>query len=103
MKKYLNKLLFPHPIIVLLCSVITAVFLVLVFATDYIPEIFSYFIYAFSGYSLCVLLAYLIPNAADNVKKTLSKIPVMNRYVNDKLFRAQFSIYASLVNNTVYS
>lgn len=27
----------------------------------------------------------------------------MNRYLNDKLFRAQISIYASLVNNTIYS
>ena len=103
MKKYLNKLLFPPPLLVLLCSFLTAVFLTLVFATDYIPEIFSYFIYAFSAYSLCILLAYLIPNTSHHIKKILSKIPVMNRYINDKLFRAQASIYVSVINNTIYS
>lgn len=103
MKKCLNRLLFPHPFVVLLCSVLTAVLLTLVFATDYIPEMFSYFIYAFSAYSFCILLAYLIPNISKFLKKFLSKMPVMNRYINDKLFRAQASIYASLINNTIYS
>ena len=103
MKKYLNKLLFPHPIIVLLCSALTTALLVLVFSNEFIPEMFSYFIYGFSGYSLCILLAYLIPNAVYNVKKALSKIPLMHKYIDDKLFRAQISIYASLLNNTLYS
>lgn len=103
MRKYLNKLFFPHPSVVLLCSVLTAILLTLVFATDYISKMFSYVIYAFSAYSLCILLAYLIPNASDIIKKSLSKIPIMNKYLNDKLFRAQTSIYISLINNTIYS
>lgn len=103
MKKFLNKLLFPHPLIVLLCSILTAALLVLVFSADDIPETISYAVYAFSAYSLCILLAYLIPNAVSCTKKMLSKIPVLNRYLNDKLFRAQTSIYISLIYNTLYS
>lgn len=103
MKKLLNKLLFPQPLIVLLCVALTVVLMVLVFATDYVPEAFFYVIYAFSAYSLCILLAYLIPNVVSKIKKLLSKIPIMNRYLNDNLFRAQTSIYISLISNTAYS
>ena len=103
MKKLLNKLLFPNPSLVFLFAALTVVLMVLVFLTDYIPDIFDCIIYAFSAYSLCILLIYLIPNAVRNTKKILSKIPIMNKYMNDKLFRAQISIYATLVNNTAYS
>lgn len=103
MKKLLNKLLFPHPIVILICSVLTVVLLVLVFATDYIPEIFSYFIYFFSAYSFCILLAYLIPKATAFIINRLSKIPVMNKYINDRLFRAHTALYIGLAGNTVYS
>ncbi len=62
-----------------------------------------YAAYPFSAYALCVLLVYLIPRAVALIKKPFSKIPLVDRYFNDPLFRAQVSVCIGLIFNTLYS
>lgn len=103
LKVFLKKLIFPPFYVVILCAVCAAVLLVYVFINNYSDNIVSYFIYAFSAYSLCIFLAWIIPLLKKLIKNRSSNIPIVNRYLNDNQFRAQVSIYLSLINNTIYS
>ncbi|MGN1201943.1 MAG: hypothetical protein ACI4RF_01500, partial [Eubacterium sp.] len=102
-KEILHRLLFPPVWVVLLCTVCAAVLLIFVFVKKYDTSPIAYFSYAFSAYSFCILLAFLIPNTVSGGKNVISKIPLVNKYFNDRIFRAQTSIYISLIVNTVYS
>lgn len=103
LKKIFHKLLFPPFFVVILCAVCTVAALTYIFKNNLNDTVVAYFVYVFSAYSFCILLACLIPGSVNGVKNTLSKIPVMNKYLNDRLFRAQVSIYISLISNTIYS
>lgn len=102
-KEILNRLLFPPVWVVILCSVCAGALLAFVFIKQYDNSPLAYFAYAFSAYSLCTLLAFLITNASGITKRVISKIPLLNKYFSDKEFRAQTSIYCSFAVNTVYS
>ncbi|MGN0522536.1 MAG: hypothetical protein ACI4IQ_07875 [Eubacterium sp.] len=102
-KEILRRLLFPPVWVVLICTVCAAALLIFVFVKEYDNSPLAYFSYAFSAYSFCIFLALVIPNASSGAKKLISKIPLMNKYFNDKIFRAHISIYMSLIVNTAYS
>lgn len=102
-KEILNRLLFPPIWVVALCTVCATALLIFVFVKGYDNSPAAYFAYVFSAYSLCILLAFLIPNATGITKRIIEKSPLINKYFNDRVFRAQISIFISLTVNTVYS
>lgn len=102
--KKLLKIIFCPPLFcVLLCGVCAVAALIWVFGGAHTGSPVVYFIYPFSAYALCVLLVYWIPRAVAFIKKPFSKIPIMDRYFSDRIFRAQVSVYIGLIFNTLYS
>lgn len=103
LKEIFKSLLFPPIWVVFLCALCSIPLLIFVFVNKYNDSFLAYFSYVFSAYSLCILLAFLISNGLSIGKNISSKIPFINKYLNDKIFRAQTSIYISLLLNTAYS
>lgn len=102
-KNLLKTIFCPPPFCILLFGVGAAVLLIWVFGGAHTESPIAYFVYPFSAYALCVLLVYLIPRAVAFIKKPFSKIPIMDRYFTDRIFRAQVSVYIGLTFNTLYS
>ena len=103
MKKFLNKV-FKIPLLAIaVCCVLSFALLIYVFAENHTNEPIAYLTYFLSAYSLTVLLVYVIPIIISKILKQLSKIPLINRYLNDRFFRARVSIYFGLLTNTLFS
>ncbi|MGN0529126.1 MAG: hypothetical protein ACI4IE_08325 [Eubacterium sp.] len=102
-KEFLRRILFPPIWITAFCAVLTAVLLFFVFSYGYDNTVIADIIYAFSAYSFCIVLLLLIPNLKGAAAKFVSKVPLADRFFNDRLFKAHISIYISLLCNTVYS
>jgi len=104
-KKAGKKLLFP-PVWLMLClTVASAVLLTLVFLRGWEQEIIAYFVYVLAFYTLSAVTVFLVavlPKQYRKIKETVYKNPFGNRYMTDRVFRAELSLYFSLTVSLLY-
>ena len=104
-KKTGKKLLLPPLWLILLLIVLSAVGLVAIFLNGWDTSPFSYALYVFAFYTLCVATIYCVmvfPKEYKNVKQKVLANPLGNRYVTDKIFRTKVSLSLSLGINLLY-
>ncbi len=104
-KKAGKKLLFP-PVWLMLClTAASAVLLTLVFLRGWEQEIIAYFVYVLAFYTLSAVTVFLVavlPKQYRKIKETVYKNPFGNRYMTDRVFRTELSLYFSLTVSLLY-
>lgn len=105
MKKFINiltKILSPHPVILILATIISVVGLIYVFTTHSEESFFSPIIYALSFYALSCIVARIIP-ATKRLKTILRSNKHTARYLSEAELRARISLYTGTVINIIFS
>ncbi|MBQ8648006.1 MAG: hypothetical protein IJ484_07690 [Oscillospiraceae bacterium] len=98
LKHILLKLLYPHPAITVVCTVLSAAGLFWVFGTGSTEHPAAYVCYPLSAYTLCVLVAGAIPAFA-----AVSRSPRVVRWRSRAPQRLHASLYNSLAINLGYA
>ncbi len=104
-QKVCKKLLFPHILIVIILTLLSALGLVLVFVNGLDTSPVAYAVYVVAFYSLTVLCLACwktIPTYYKNVKDKLYGNKYSNRYLTDKTFKIRVDLYRSLGINLIY-
>lgn len=104
-KKIGKKLLFPPVWVMTILTVASAVLLTLVFVKGWQEEAIAYAIYVLSFYTLCVVTAYctmVLPKQYHTIKEKIYANSLGNRYMTDRAFRTEVSLYISLIVNMLY-
>ena len=104
-KKIIKKLLFVHPVIVLLLAIISGVGLAFVFIKGLDTSPIAYVVYVVSFYSLTVLCLACwktFPKYYKNAKGKVYGNKYANRYLTDKAFQTRVNLYRSLLINLIY-
>lgn len=104
-KKVLYKLLFPHPIMTITLSVMSAALLSYIFYARLEGEWYAYGVFALSFYSLCVLCAFCVrtlPKISKKTKKRLHENKYTDRYLTDRAYKTDVDLLFSLLLNTAY-
>jgi hypothetical protein len=104
-KKIGLKLLFPPVWLVMILTVISAAALVTVFLSGWEQTIIAYIVYVLSFYTVSVVTCFLViklPKQYKQMKERIYKNPLGNRYMTDKVFRTEISLYLSLSISLIY-
>ena len=104
-KKIGKKLLFPPIWLMLLLAVVSAVLLVTVFVKRWDQQVIAYFTYVLSFYTLSVVTLFcvmVLPKQYGVLKQEICDHPLGNRYMTDRVFRTQISLYLSLTISLLY-
>ena len=104
-KKIGKKLLFPPIWLMLLLAVVSAVLLVTVFVKRWDQQVIAYFTYVLSFYTLSVVTLFcvmVLPKQYGVLKQKIYDHPLGNRYMTDRVFRTQISLYLSLTISLLY-
>ena len=104
-KKIGKKLLFPPIWLMLLLAVVSAVLLVTVFVKRWDQQVIAYFTYVLSFYTLSVVTLFcvmVLPKQYGVLKQKICDHPLGNRYMTDRVFRTQISLYLSLTISLLY-
>ena len=104
-KKIGKKLLFPPIWLMLLLAVVSAVLLVTVFVKCWDQQVIAYFTYVLSFYTLSVVTLFcvmVLPKQYGVLKQKIYDHPLGNRYMTDRVFRTQISLYLSLTISLLY-
>ncbi len=100
----LRRALFPGWLVVLLCSVSSAVLLVAVLGQGFLQDSpIVYLIYSFSAYSLVILCVALQRWGQYVLLPAVNRQPLVRRYRTDLLFKSHLSLYLSLLLNLLYA
>ena len=100
----LRRALFPGWLVVLLCSVSSAVLLVAVLGQGLLQDSpIVYLIYSFSAYSLVILCVALQRWGQYVLLPAVNRQPQVRRYRTDLLFKSHLSLYLSLLLNLLYA
>ena len=101
-KKFINKILFPPAVVVIIFTLLATVGMVLVILNGFDNNPINYCIYSISFYALCILSIYVSQNASKIFKKTKRKVystKYGNRYMTDIDFKMKVSLFLSLTLN----
>ena len=104
-KKLGKKLLFPPVWLMAVLTLASAVLLTMVFVKGWDRQIIAYVIYVLSFYTLSVVTVFcvmVLPKQYGQMKKKIYGNPFGNRYMTDKVFRTQLSLYISLASSLLY-
>lgn len=101
-KRILLKLLYPHPIIAVLLTILSAAGLVYIFSRKREESILAYFIYVVAFYTLCVIVAGAIP-AIKGFKTALHSNKHTSKYLSEADLRARISIHTGTVINITFA
>jgi len=104
-KKICRMALFPPVWLILSLTVISAVLLTLVFVKGWEQRIIAYFVYVLAFYTLSVVTIFcvtVLPKRYERFKKRIYENTFGNRYMTDRVFRTQVSLYLSLIISLLY-
>ena len=104
-KKFGKKLLFPPIWLILLLTVASAVLLVMVFLKGWEESPIAYAVYVLAFYTLtvvCIFCSMVLPKRYQQIKQKIYENPLGNRYMTDRVFRTQISLYLSLGVSLLY-
>lgn len=101
-KKVLNKLLFPHTLIIFFLFNISVGLLIYAFCSSSCPEIVAYISYFVSAYTLTVVCVR-IPAIIKRFKARLYSNKYANRYLTEKELRIRISLYGGLLFNISFA
>ena len=105
-KNLAKKLLMPPVWLIFLLGALSAAALVYIFVQGLEQTAAAYAAYIVSFYSLtvlCIFLSRVLPTAYRSVKDRICSHPVGSRYMTDAAFRANISLYISLLLNLLYA
>ncbi len=104
-KKLGKKLLFPPLWLLVLLTIVSAAAIVVVFVKNWEQTIIAYPIYVLAFYTLsvvCVFCVLVLPKRYGEIKQKIYAHPLGNRYMTDRVFRANVSLTASFAVNMLY-
>ena len=102
LKKLGLSLLFPHPALIVLFAVVSAVLLTYTFVRNRSEHPVAYVTYMFSFYSLCVLCVR-VPTIIRFFKNFKNNNKYLVRYSDDATLRIKISLYANFGYNAAYA
>ncbi len=104
-KKIGKKLLFPPLWLMVILTVVCAGALAVVFVKGWEQSVVAYIVYVLSFYTLSVVsifCALVLPKQYQQIKQKIYDNPLGNRYMTDRVFRTEISLYCSLGINLLY-
>ena len=104
-KKLGKKLLFPPAFLMVILVIISAVALTLIFVKGLEESIPAYIVYVLAFYTLSVVTifcAMVLPKRYSAIKQKIRDDPLGNRYMTDRVFRANISLSISFVISMLY-
>ena len=104
-KKLGKKLLFPPMWVMVILVIISAAALITVFVNDWAKTVAAYMIFALSFYTLSVVTLFcvmVLPKQYRHIKQRIYANPLGNRYMTDRAFRTEVSLYLSLGISLLY-
>ena len=104
-KKLGKKLLFPPIWVMVILVIISAAALITVFVNDWAETVAAYMIFALSFYTLSVVTLFcvmVLPKQYRYIKQRIYANPLGNRYMTDRAFRTEVSLYLSLGISLLY-
>ena len=105
-KKIGKKLLFPPIYLLVILVIVSAAALFLVFARGMEQSVPAYIVYALAFYTLCVagvFCALVLPKRYKEIKHRIFSTPFGNRFMTDRVFRANVSLSVSLAISMLYA
>ena len=100
-----KKLLFPPIWLMIILTVASAAFLILIFVKGLEQSIPAYLVYGLAFYTLtvlCLFFCLVLPKQYRQIRETIYAHPLANRYLTDKAFRTKVSLYLALGINLMY-
>lgn len=104
-KKIGKKLLFPPIWVMAVLTVISAAALVMVFVKGWEETPVAYIVYVLAFYTLSVVTVFcamVLPKQYKQIRQKIYDHPLGNRYMTDRAFRTEISLYTSLGVNLLY-
>lgn len=104
-KKLGKKLLFPPIWVMVILVIISAAALITVFVNGWAETVAAYMIFALSFYTLSVVTLFcvmVLPKQYRHIKQRIYANPLGNRYMTDRAFRTEVSLYLSLGISLLY-
>ena len=104
-KKLGKKLLYPPVWLMALLTIASAGLLVMVFLKGWEEAPIAYAIYVLAFYTLtvvCVFCSVVLPKQYKMIKQKIYDHPLGNRYMTDRAFRTETSLYLSLAVSLLY-
>ena len=104
-KKIGKKLLFPPIWLMVVLVIISAVALTLIFVKGLEESIPAYIVYVLAFYTLSVVTifcAMVLPKQYSAIKQKIYDDPLGNRYMTDRVFRANISLSISFLISMLY-
>lgn len=104
-KKLGKKLLFPPIWVMVILMIISAAALITVFVNGWAETVAAYMIFALSFYTLSVVTLFcvmVLPKQYRHIKQRIYANPLGNRYMTDRAFRTEVSLYLSLGISLLY-
>ena len=104
-KKIGKKLLFPPVWLVVLLVIISAVALTFIFVKGMEKSIPAYMAYVLAFYTLSIVMVFcvmVLPKKYSTMKRKIYNNPFGNRYMTDRVFRANISLLVSFVISMLY-
>ena len=105
-KKTGSKLLFPPIWLLALLTAASAFLLTMVFVRGWEESAAAYAIYVLSFYTLCIVTIFcarVLPSKYREIRARVYANPLGKRYLTDRAFRTQISLYRSLGINLLYA
>lgn len=105
-KEILMRMMRPHFLIILWLAIFSAAALIYVFSNGMEKTAIAYIAYPVSAYTLTVAViactdAVKSSKNSTIVQRALNR-PIVNRYLNDTVFRGEVALYFSLAINLIY-
>lgn len=101
-KQILNKILFPHLVLVIISVPVSTVLLIYTFSYGEETSPVAYASYLISTYSLIIVCARLIKMPKEGFRNALHRNPYVHRYLTDALFKTHVSLYLSFGLNLLF-
>ncbi len=101
-KKILNLIVYPHIVLVVLLTVLSAVSLISAFAIMPDNDVFNYCSYVLSAYTLTVI-CFRIPRVIKWTRSVKQSNKYINIYSSDPRVRINISLIGTLAFNAIYS
>lgn len=104
-KRLGKKLLFPPVWLMVLLTIASVVLLTMVFVRGWEQQVIAYLVYVLSFYTLSVVTLYcvmVLPKQYGKIKQKIYENPFGNRYMTDRAFRTEVSLYLSLAISLLY-
>lgn len=104
-KKIAKRILFPPVWLMAILTVLSGAALILVFVKGWEQTVFAYISYGVAFYTLSVVTVFcvmVLPGQYGHIKGKIYDHPFGNRYITDKVFRTEISLWISLTINLLY-